>query len=49
VVYAYENHMAMSEQVLKKENVQAGLRVILKDLVYEAFTQVRAPEPPAGA
>jgi type I restriction enzyme R subunit len=49
VVYAYENHMAMSEQVLKKENVQAGLRAILKDLVYEAFVGAQPPEPPAGA
>ena len=39
VVNAYDNHMSMSEQVLKKENVKAGLKEILKDLVYEAFAK----------
>ncbi len=45
VVAAYENHMAMSEQVLKKNNVRAGLKEIRKDLVYEAFEKNR---PEAG-
>jgi type I restriction enzyme R subunit len=39
VVNAYDNHMSMSEQVLKKDNVKAGLKEILKDLVYEAFAK----------
>jgi urease gamma subunit len=47
VVNAYDNHMAMSEQVLKKDNVKAGLKEILKDLVYEAFAKAR-PEAGAG-
>ena len=45
VVNAYDNHMSMSEQVLKKDNVKAGLKEILKDLVYEAFAKAR---PEAG-
>jgi hypothetical protein len=48
VVNAYDNHMSMSEQVLKKDNVKAGLKEILKDLVYEAFATGR-PEARAGA
>jgi type I restriction enzyme R subunit len=48
VVNAYDNHMSMSEQVLKKDNVKAGLKEILKDLVYEAFAKGR-PEARAGA
>jgi type I restriction enzyme R subunit len=47
VVNAYDNHMSMSEQVLKKDNVKAGLKEILKDLVYEAFAKAR-PEAGAG-
>ena len=47
VVNAYDNHMSMSEQVLKKDNVKAGLKEILKDLVYEAFAKGR-PEAGAG-
>jgi hypothetical protein len=41
VVNTYDNHMSMSEQVLKKDHVKAGLKAILKDLVYEAFAQAR--------
>jgi type I restriction enzyme R subunit len=41
VVNAYDNHMSMSEQVLKKDNVKAGLKEILKDLVFEAFAKAR--------
>jgi hypothetical protein len=48
VVNAYDNHMSMSEQVLKKDNVKAGLKDILKDLVYEAFAKGRT-EVGAGA
>ena len=48
VVNAYDNHMSMSEQVLKKDNVKAGLKDILKDLVYEAFAKAR-PEAGPGA
>ena len=48
VVNAYDNHMSMSEQVLKKDNVKAGLKEILKDLVYEAFAKAR-PEVDMGA
>ena len=48
VVNAYDNHMSMSEQVLKKDNVKAGLKEILKDLVYEAFAKAR-PEAGPGA
>jgi type I restriction enzyme R subunit len=47
VVDAYDNHMSMSEQVLKKDNVKAGLKEILKDLVYEAFAKAR-PEVGPG-
>ena len=47
VVNACDNHMSMSEQVLKKDNVKAGLKEILKDLVYEAFAKGR-PEAGAG-
>jgi type I restriction enzyme R subunit len=46
VLNAYDNHVSMSEQVLKKDNVKAGLKEILKDLVYEAFAKGR---PEAGA
>jgi hypothetical protein len=35
VVKAYDNHMSMSEQVLKRDNVKAVLKEILKDMVYE--------------
>jgi type I restriction enzyme R subunit len=48
VVNAYDNHMSMSEQVLKKDNVKAGLQEILKDLFYEAFAKAR-PEVDTGA
>jgi hypothetical protein len=48
VVNAYDNHMSMSEQVLRKDNVKAGLKEILKDLVYEAFAKTR-PEVDMGA
>ncbi len=48
VVNAYDNHMSMSEQVLKKDNVKAGLKEILKDLVYEAFAKAK-PEAVPGA
>ena len=48
VVNAYDNHMSMSEQVLRKDNVRAGLKEILKDLVYEAFAKSR-PEAEGGA
>jgi Type I restriction modification DNA specificity domain len=47
VVNAYDNHMSTSEQVLKKDNVKAGLKEILKDLVYEAFAKAR-PEAGSG-
>jgi type I restriction enzyme R subunit len=46
VLNAYDNHVSMSEQVLKKDNVKAGLKEILKDLVYEAFAKGR---PESGA
>ena len=46
VLNAYDNHVSMSEQVLKKDNVKAGLKEILKDLVYEAFARGR-PEASA--
>jgi type I restriction enzyme, R subunit len=42
VLNAYDNHVSMSEQVLKKDNVKAGLKAILKDLVYEAFAKSRS-------
>jgi type I restriction enzyme R subunit len=48
VVNAYDNHMSMSEQVLKKDNVKAGLKEILKDLVYEAFAKGRPEAGPGG-
>jgi type I restriction enzyme R subunit len=48
VVAAYENHMAMSEQVLKRDNVKAGLKEILKDLVYEAFAKGKAGDGAAA-
>jgi hypothetical protein len=48
VVNAYDNHMSMSEQVLRKDNVKAGLKEILKDLVYEAFAKTK-PEVDMGA
>jgi hypothetical protein len=38
----------MSEQVLKKDNVKAGLKEILKNLVYEAFAEAR-PAAAKGA
>lgn len=40
-----DNHMSMSEQ--EKDNVKAGLKEILKDLVYEAFAKAR-PEVDTG-
>ena len=43
------NHMSMPEQVLKKDNVKAGLKEIGKDLVYEAFAKGRPEEPSAPA
>jgi type I restriction enzyme R subunit len=46
VLNAYDNHMSMSAQVLKKDTVKAGLKEILKDLVYEAFAKTG---PEAGA
>jgi len=47
VLNSYEKHKSMSEQVLRKDNVKAGLKEILKDLVYEAFAKAR-PEAGAG-
>ena len=41
MVNAQDNHMPIWEQVLKKNNVTAGLKEILNDLVYEAFAKVR--------
>jgi hypothetical protein len=48
VVNADDNHVSMSEQALKKDNVRAGLAEILKDLVCEAFAKARPEAVPVG-